>query len=171
MQDNERSEKAAEMAAGRSGCDDSMPTSMLIGRCARMHMNIMRNTEQPGSIMAQNSCRAIIRTLMHEDGISQLELSRRTGLKPPTVSVALGKMEREGYICRQVNEHDGREVRVLLTDAGRELEADTQVRLRRADAAAMRDVTPEEEAELRRILFKIKKALDENENTSDPRMR
>ncbi len=171
MQENERSEKAAELAAGRSCCDDLMPTSMLIGRCARMHMNIMRNTETPGSIMAQNSCRAIIRALLHEDGISQLELSRRTGLKPPTVSVALGKMEREGCICRRVNERDGREVRVLLTDAGRALEAETQVRLRRADAAAMRDVTPEEEAELRRILFKIKKALDENENTSDPLMR
>lgn len=168
MPDESKVQKHADIGASRAECDDSMPTSMLIGRCARMHMNIMRNTEPPGSIMAQNSSRAIMRALLHEDGISQLELSRRTGLKPPTVSVALGKMEREGYICRQVNEHDGREVRVLLTDAGRALEAETQKRLRRADAAALRDVTAEEEAELRRILIKIKNALSENENTTDP---
>ncbi len=168
MQDESKNRKNTDIGASRAECDDSMPTSMLIGRCARMHMNIMRNTEPPGSAMAQNSSRAIMRALTHEDGISQLELSRRTGLKPPTVSVALGKMEREGLICRCVNENDGREVRVLLTDAGRALEAETQDRLRRADAAAMRDVTPDEEAELRRILIKIKNALAENENTSDP---
>ena len=62
-------------------------------------------------------------------------------------------------------------MRVYLTDAGRELEASTLARLRDADAIAMRDVTPEEAEELRRILLKIKNSLAENENTSDPGTR
>ena len=160
-----------QQAAQCRCCDDMLTPPMLIGRIARMHMNLMRNTEPAGSIMTQNSCRVLVRTLAHESGISQLELARRTGLKPPTVSVALGKMELGGYIRREASETDGREVRVYLTDAGRELEASTLARLRDADAIAMRDVTPEEAEELRRILLKIKNSLAENENTSDPGTR
>lgn len=150
--------------------DDSLTPPMLIGMIARMHRNLMRNTEPVGSIMSQNSCRILMRTLVHGDGISQLELARRTGLKPPTVSVALGRMEREGYISRSVAEHDGREVRVCLTDAGRKLEESTKARLREADAVAMRDVTPEEAETLRQILLKIRRSLAENENTIDPEL-
>lgn len=160
-----------QQAAPCRCCDDMLTPPMLIGRIARMHMNLMRNTEPAGSIMTQNSCRVLVRALAHESGISQLELARRTGLKPPTVSVALGKMELGGYIRREASETDGREVRVYLTDAGRELEASTLARLRDADAIAMRDVTPEEAEELRRILLKIKNSLAENENTSDPGTR
>ncbi len=156
------------------GCqtsDDSLTPPMLIGMIGRMHMNLMRNTEPAGSIMSQNSCRMIMRTLVHGDGVSQLELARCTGLKPPTVSVALGKMEREGYIERQVCATDGREVHVYLTDSGRRLEEETQARLRNADAIVMRDVTPEESETLRRILLKIRRSLAENENSVDPHMR
>lgn len=155
----------------RDLCDDALTPPMLIGMIARMHMNLMRNTEPAGSIMSQNSCRILMRTLVHEDGLSQLELARRTGLKPPTVSVALGKMERQGYISRVASEKDGREVRVCLTDAGKKLEEFNQTRLRAAESIAMRDVTPEESETLRRILLKMKRALAENADTADPHLR
>ena len=72
-----------QQAAQCRCCDDMLTPPMLIGRIARMHMNLMRNTEPAGSIMTQNSCRVLVRTLAHESGISQLELARRTGLMPP----------------------------------------------------------------------------------------
>ena len=164
-------ENKEKQLCGCRASDDSLTPPMLIGMIGRMHMNLMRNTEPAGSIMSQNSCRMIMRTLVHGDGVSQLELARRTGLKPPTVSVALGKIEREGYIERQVCATDGREVRVYLTDSGRKLEEETQARLRNADAIVMRDVTPEESETLRRILLKIRRSLAENENSIDPHMR
>ena len=149
--------------------DDALTPPMLIGMISRMHINLMRNTEAPGSVMSQNSCRVLIRCLAREDGLTQLELSRRTRLKPPTVSVALGRLENLGYVVREVSPNDGREVNVRLTGAGRALEDLTRERLRAADDIAMRDVTPEESTELRRILLKIKNALAENENSADPR--
>lgn len=149
--------------------DETLTPPMLIVMISRMHQNLMRNTETPGSVMSQHSCRMLIRWLAREDGLSQLELARRTGLKPPTVSVALGRMEHMGYVRREASQSDGREVRVYLTEAGRVLEEQTKARLRCADEIAMRDVTPEESETLCRILLKMKNSLAENENSADPR--
>ncbi len=151
--------------------DDALTPPMLICMISRMHINLMRNTEAPGSVMSQNSCRVLIRCLAREDGLTQLELSRRTRLKPPTVSVALSRLEDLGYVVRDASPSDGREVNVRLTEAGRALDDLARERLRAADDIAMRDVTPEESAELRRILLKMKNSLAENESSADPRDR
>lgn len=149
--------------------NESMLTApMLIGMISRMFLNLMRNTDPPGSVLTQNSCRLIIRWLAREDGVSQLELSKRTGLKPPTVSVVLSKLELYGYVRRENATSDGREVRVYLTEKGVELNRQTSDRVKNADAILMRDVTPEEEAELCRILLKMKNSLSENENAVKP---
>lgn len=149
--------------------DDSLTPPMLIGMIARMQQNLMRNTETTGSVMSKNSCRVLIKCLAWEEGLSQLELSRRTRLKPPTVSVALGRLEREGYVRREVSQSDGREVRVYLTDAGRQLEDSTRARVRAAEDISMRDITPGESEVLRSLLLKMKNSLAENENSADPR--
>ena len=63
--------------------------------------------------------RNIIMVLGKEDGISQLTIASGTNLKPSTVSIALKKMEREGYITRTNDIKDMRMSRVYLTEEGR----------------------------------------------------
>lgn len=65
--------------------------------------------------------RSIIMVLGKEDGVSQLTIANETNLKPSTISIALKKMEREGYITRVNDTKDMRMSRVYLTEHGLEI--------------------------------------------------
>ena len=65
--------------------------------------------------------RSILLVLGKEDGISQLTISKETCLKPSTVSIALKKMENEGYVTRVNDSIDLRVSKVYLTEMGLEI--------------------------------------------------
>ena len=96
----------------------------------------------------QNSSRQILRAL-----------GQMTHLKPPTISVALQKMESEGLVTRVIDEKDGRATRVYLTEAGNSINEKVVDRIREIDAAAMQGVTEEESAALASALIKIRDNL------------
>lgn len=64
-----------------------------------------------------------LRTLWHEDGLSQSELSRRVGAMEPTTQAAILALERKGWVKRTPDARDARKRCVRLTAAGRKLEA------------------------------------------------
>jgi MarR family transcriptional regulator, organic hydroperoxide resistance regulator len=61
----------------------------------------------------------LLSALWSEDGITQAELVTRLGIRSPTVSKALTRLERAGYVRREIDERRSR--RVFLTTAGRAL--------------------------------------------------
>jgi DNA-binding MarR family transcriptional regulator len=113
--------------------------------------------------MTQNSCRAILFCLSREEGVTQLELSRRAGLKPPTVSVALRRLEEEGYIVRESDVDDKRASRVFLSEKGHALEKENKERFERVDNEMMRGFSEEERDILRSMLLRIR------DNLSNPK--
>jgi DNA-binding MarR family transcriptional regulator len=54
------------------------------------------------------------------------DLARHMGVTPSTMSLAVDRLERNGYVTRERNEADRRRVHIRLTDAG--------VRVRRANS-------------------------------------
>jgi DNA-binding MarR family transcriptional regulator len=93
-----------------------------------------------------------ILALSRRDQITQSELAEELLLTRPSVTRLLQRMERAGLIHRQIDATDQRQVRVSLTEAGREV----QHVIRRAGAEyARRTVAllPDaERADLARIL-------------------
>ncbi len=61
----------------------------------------------------------LLSALDAEDGGTQLSLVKRTGLKAPTVSIVLRKMEKDGFVIRKTDETDLRRTHVFLTDKGK----------------------------------------------------
>ena len=127
----------------------------------------MRESEPENLIMAQNSCRALFWSLVHRDGVTQLELAESTRLKPPTVSVALKRMEEQGYVRREADPMDMRAVRVYLTDEGRVLDESHLDRIRRIDEIAMRGISEEETKLLRALLIKMRNNLANEEGEAE----
>lgn len=64
-----------------------------------------------------------LRVLWDEDGLTQRELSLRTGTKEPTTLHAIATMERSGLVSRRRNRGDRRKINVFLTRKGKQLEA------------------------------------------------
>ena len=116
---------------------------MLVNEIARLFHGRMRAFEADGA-MTQESARQIMRVLAHEDGCSQLDLVRRTHLKPPTVSISLKRLEAEGLVRRVTDDMDMRVVRVYLSEGGRAHNERVRERLKCIDATLMQGFSEDE---------------------------
>lgn len=109
----------------------------------------------------QNSSRLILRVLSRRGGLCQLDLARETHLKPPTISVALSKMEEEGLVTRAIDGTDGRATRVYLTDKGIAINEQIKERISSIDSAAIEGLSEDECRQLLAMLEKMRANLIE----------
>lgn len=95
-------------------------------------------------------------SLSGQDNMTQLELVRRTHLKPPTVSVAVKRLEDAGYVSRKADDSDMRAVRVSLTDKGRRMHSESHERAVSVDRILMQGITDGESELLLSLLRKMR---------------
>ena len=132
----------------------------LIMEISRLLRARMRESE-PDGVMAQNSARVLLSHLAVYGAMSQLQLAQRAGLQPPTVSVLLAAMEREGYVCRVPDESDRRVRRVTLSDKGKEYDKAHLSRISGNDLTAMRGFDAAETQTLEQLLTRVRDNLKE----------
>ncbi|MBR6558291.1 MAG: winged helix-turn-helix transcriptional regulator [Clostridia bacterium] len=94
-----------------------------------------------------DSYRPFLRHLAHFDGCTQLDLVNATGLRAPTVSVTLTKMEKDGLIIRVNDDYDLRARRVYITDKGKSINLNAIGAIADIESKIMKDI-PEEDAEI-----------------------
>lgn len=138
---------------------------MLINEISRLFAAKMRETENE---MQQESVRLIIISLIHQEGVTQLDLVHRTHLSPPTVSITLKKLEAAGYISRTVDTQDQRAVRVFLTEKGRQLNEASLKSIKALDAILMQGLSADETETLLNLLRRMRdNILDEFESEGE----
>lgn len=96
----------------------------------------------------------LLSQLWREDGINQTELVERLGVEPPTVSKALNRLERAGFVRRE-SAGRGRAQAVFLTDAGRTLQEPVEAAWRRADEQLVKGLSEGERATFAALLVRI----------------
>ncbi len=131
---------------------------MLIHEVCRLMGDKIR-AKGAGSPIEQRSGRLLMMELSKEEGRTQLDLVKATHLKAPTISVALQKLEADGYVMRKPDENDLRAMRVYLTDKGRALEDGLKKRVQEEEKAAASVLTEEECEILCSLLVKIRSNL------------
>ena len=140
----------------KKNCKETVRTPMmLLNDVSKLYFEKVHAEEQSIS----KSFRFILLQLANKDGISQLEISRLTHLKPPTISITLNSMEEAGYVERKVDARDRRQVNVFLTAKGKKYNSEMYALLRRTESAAMAGLTEEELASFTQTLEKIKANL------------
>ena len=135
------------------------PPSRIINEISRLFAAKMRESE---SEMTQESVRLIIICLAHGDGITQLDLVKKTHLSPPTVSITVKKLENLGYISRVSDAEDQRAVRVYLTDKGRQLDDSARNAVHNINNILMQGITPEQTELLTQLLGHMRDNLLEH---------
>ena len=126
---------------------------MAINDLSRMFHHRLRSLAD--SVGINESYRHLLFHLSHGEGMTQLELAKATGLKPPTISVTLQKMENDGYVIREPDENDMRAMRVYLTDKGKEFESESRRVVRAMNSQAMEGMSEDEIKTLMTLLDKI----------------
>ena len=106
---------------------------------------------------------AFLRVLWERDGLTQRELSREAGVMEPTTFSALKGMERAGYIERRQFPHNRKNVHVFLTPRGRALKAKLVPLAEEVNRVAVKGVSPDEIALVRRVLLAMIENLARDE--------
>lgn len=148
----EQNERKGQNSSFRQGELEAVPR--LMRDITRLGRARMRSCDH--SIMARESTRLIIISLSHGEGVTQLDLVKKTHLRPPTVSVELKRLEEEGYIRRESDPDDMRAMRVYFTEKGRQLDRESFAHALETDAIIMKDITAEESATLEKLLTRMR---------------
>jgi len=98
----------------------------------------------------------VLLTLWREDGLSAVELARRAGLEPSTMTGMLDRMERDKLLVRRADPDDRRAQRIHLAEAGRTVREPT---LRAVDRTLARVLAGIPEADLLRMKEMLRRIL------------
>ena len=132
------------------------PTApMLVNEIARLFHARMRSDDTSSGTLRDGE-RLILHVLSHSDGCNQLELVHRTHLKPPTISVTLKSLEKQGFVYRVTDETDMRVTHVYLSEQGREHNRRIMERVMAVDSSIMQGFDEEEKAQLINYLERMR---------------
>ena len=106
------------------------------------------------------SYRYVLNPLMENDSLTQLELVRITGQKPPTISITLRNMEREGIVERAKNGGDKRETHVSLTEKGKKMYAKVLASLEKMEKVVLKGISEKELNAMSSTVEKMKKNIE-----------
>jgi DNA-binding MarR family transcriptional regulator len=97
----------------------------------------------------------VLCALWREEGVTHSELADHLHVHPATVTNALKRMERAGFLERRPDPEDQRVSRVYLTDAGREIRGAVERIWSRLEEQTFRGFGEEEREVLERFLERI----------------
>ncbi len=133
----------------------------VVNAARSMRTVLSRNLLATGLYAGQDG---VILALSEEGGLTAGALAARLGVKAPTMTRTIGRLEAQGFVERRPDETDGRLTMVHLTEAGRSSvdhisEAGRLSERQAAEGLSEKDV---------RHLLKLLRAMDENLHVSTP---
>lgn len=136
---------------------NSPKAGLLIFEISKLfHDKMRKNSDDLGF---KSGYRQILRFLMHEDGVTQVDIARHAHFTAPTVSVTLKKMEDEGLIVRKTDKNDTRRTRVFITEKGRDWGSQLHEKIMDCEEILIRGFSEEESAEFCRLLRKARENI------------
>jgi len=140
---------------------ESMPETtgyLLAQTCKRHRFRAHARLEETGLYRGQQF---ILMVLWEQEGRTHSELAEALHVQPATMSNALKRMEKAGFVARRPDPDDQRVSRVYLTDAGRAVRATVEQMWRDMEAQTFAGFSPEECLALRGYLRRIIENLTE----------
>ncbi len=112
-----------------------------------------------------------LRVLWIEDGLTQIELSRRVGMREPTTVAAVNGLERAGFVARRKSSADLRKVHVHLTKRAKRLKERLIPLVAEVNSLGLNGLSPQQVKLLRSGILRIMDNLsrDDGDSYQDPR--
>lgn len=98
---------------------------------------------------------AVLEALDQSGPLDQLSLGQASATTRATMTEMLSRMEKKGLIQRKVDEHDGRQKLVSLTEAGRSILTEARPIADAVSDSFMEHLTPEESKQLLHLMQKL----------------
>lgn len=97
----------------------------------------------------------IIEVLAEAETMTPGALARALDVRPPTITKTISRLEEQGFVVRSASDADGRQVRVALTQAGRDVLGAMNKAVAKAEKQALKGLKKKERKQLEKVLGKI----------------
>jgi DNA-binding MarR family transcriptional regulator len=129
---------------------------LLVQTCKLLRIRAHALLEQIGLYGGQQF---VLMALWENEGITHSELAEQLHVRPATITNALKRMERTGFVERRQDAEDQRVSRVYLTEAGRNIRGAVEGVWRELEAQTFAGFSSEERALLNQFLLWIRDNL------------
>lgn len=103
----------------------------------------------------------IMIALDREDGQTPGQLATRLGVRPPTVTKTINRLQSQGYVEKRASESDARQANVFLTEEGRGAIRAIEKAVRKTEKQALRGLDKKDQKALQKLLSRIEANLSD----------
>ena len=141
-------------------------SGLYISRIKQVNTRLLNKFLAQKNITAFNGEQGrILHVLWENDGISNRELSKKSGLAMSSLTTMLERMEEKKLLERRVDENDKRKILIFLTDYAKSLKSEYDEISDKMTEISFEGISDEErlafEATLEKVLYNFEKAEQE----------
>lgn len=104
----------------------------------------------------------IMMALAAEDGQTPGQLATRLGVRPPTITKTINRLQAQGFLAKRASDNDGRQAHIYLTEPGAEAIREIEKAVRKAEKQALKGLDKKELKVLSKMLSRIEANLSGN---------
>ncbi len=101
----------------------------------------------------------IMIALDREDGQTPGQLSTRIGVRPPTITKTINRLQAQGFLEKRASDTDARQAHIFLTEAGRSAIVDIEKSVRKTEKSAFKGLDKKDQKVLAKLLSRIEANL------------
>lgn len=139
--------------------DGMQDTSVFLLLHQILHLSKYQVMKRMEALDLKPSQAGILFLLNKHEGISQRELAEKIGITPPSMTVALKKLESREYILRKPDQEDQRIVRIYLKEKGIQCVEDLENILKEMEDLLHHGMSVEERLLFRRLTMQMRDNL------------
>ncbi len=107
----------------------------------------------------------IMLLLDEKDGQTPGALSERLGVRPPTITKTISRLQGQGFVRKTGSRTDGRQTLIFLTDSGRNAIKAISKAVRRSEKQALKDLDKKDQKILAKLLSEVEQTLVSNSHS------
>jgi DNA-binding MarR family transcriptional regulator len=98
---------------------------------------------------------AVMLQLAHEDGLSPSILAKRLGVRPPTITKTISRLQTQGFVKKEGSVTDQRQAHIFLTETGNEAIKAIEKSIRKTEKDAMKGFDKKERKAFVKMLSRL----------------
>ena len=103
----------------------------------------------------------IMLSLDREDGQTPGQRAMRIGVRPPTITKTINRLQTQGFLEKRASETDARQAHIFLTETGREAIRDIEKSVRKTEKLAFKGLDKKDQKALVKLLSRIETNLSD----------
>ena len=97
----------------------------------------------------------IMLALALEDGQTPGQLATRLGVRPPTITKTINRLQAQSFLDKRASDADARQAHVFLTESGRDAIKAIEKAVRKTEKQALKGLDKKEQKTLAKLLGRI----------------